>query len=191
MDLEFNEDGSELWISSQDSHITIIETNQWHVIKTELDRAMYIKALNVLSAKSVEKMCRKKLTSLFVGITNGDMLVFLSEEHSHSEINLKPFMPFHCTAIKRVMCSPDCQMVALFSRDGIFKLYTTEFLICQVFQTLSASKRTPLDQHCLQIDHDLHVFDKKVSKQPQFLCLHFASQLKKWLNFPHKFFVII
>lgn len=163
MDLEFNEDGTELWISSYDSHITVIETNHWHVLKTELDRTMYIKALNVLATKSVEKICRQKLKSLYIGITNGDMLVFLSEKHSQSEINLKPFLPFHCTAIKRVMCSPDYRMIALFSRDGIFQLYLSDSLICQVFQTLSASKRKPLDQACLQIDHDLHALDKKVS----------------------------
>lgn len=161
-DLEFNIDGTEVWISCKDSHVTVIETNQWHVIKNVFAEQFYIKTLNLLSTEFNRKISHVELRSLFIGITNDHMLAFLSEEFSKNTFDIIPFMPHGCSAVKRLTNSPDFKMIAVLLENGIFQIYTTESLVNQVYQTI-LPECTPLEQSCLDVEGKLKGFHQRVS----------------------------
>lgn len=169
-DMEFNSDGTELWLSCKDSHITVIETNQWHVVKNVSPDSFYIKTLIRLSASMAQDIFRRTLKNLYIGAANTDKLVFLTEDDVRGTIDLKPFIPWKCSSVKRLSCSPDNKILTVILRDGTLKLYSMEFLLRQVFQRLTP-QRTPLEQTCSEMTQNLNGFDKQVSEESLLMSL--------------------
>lgn len=165
LDIEFSSNGDELWITFKDSQITVIETANWHVTKIVPSERFQIKSFSRLPTSLTQDIFRRSLKSLWIGLTNSRELVFLYEKATDSAINIKSCQPWKLHAVKHFTVSPDVQMLALISADGVLKIYSMETLLCQTFRTIQTD-RTAIEQQLLEIKHDSRIFDKKVRNAP-------------------------
>lgn len=161
LDMEFNADGMELWLSCKDSHITVIDTKSWHVTKNVSPERYYIKSFLLLSPKFTQAVFRKRMTNVWIGLASTRELVFLLESPTESLIKINKFQPHKCRAIKRLTQSPDDKLLALILADGSLKIYSIEFLLHQIFHTFPA-KNIAHGQTCLEQSHGFDTTNKKV-----------------------------
>lgn len=162
-DLQFNNEGTELWLTSKDSYLTVITSDKWQITKNVTPEILPIKQLHVLSVGLYQSILNQaSLKNLFIGLTNNEQIVFLTEKSSESTINVMPINVWDCVAPKRLSCSPDNNILAVILCDGTLKLYSIEFLLQQTFQTLPP-KSTLMDQTCSTIAEQFKIFDTKVS----------------------------
>lgn len=161
LDIGFNGNGTELWITCKNLHITVIDTSNWHVTKNVSPDGFHIKSISRLSTGLTKDIVRQPLNSLWIGLSNERKFVFLFEKPTESTINVKTFEPWECSGVKHFTQSPDDKMLALIAADGSLKIYSVEFLLRQAFQTLRPS-RTAIDQQNLELNHGMKAFDKKV-----------------------------
>lgn len=162
-DIEFNENGTELWISCKDSCLIVIDTNDWYVMKNVSPEDFPITQLQMLPAIQIQSIRHKSVTNFSIGHINAvDKLAFLTEYANDGTIDVQPFTPWKCASIKRFTCSPDCKILAVIQTDGTLKLYSIEYLMRQVFQMKFTPQPTQLDQICSKITENLKEFDKNV-----------------------------
>lgn len=194
--------GTELWITCNDSYIIVIDTRQWSVVKSVSPEKINIKTFFALPATHLTNKSTQKypLSSLCVGLpTNSDGLVFLSGKTTESTINLNKATPWKCNSfIKRLSISPNANWIALIGMDGSLKLYSLEMLLQQAFQKLPPQP-TSLDRDCVRLNKNLDAFDKKVRSRnitefrepfipfpcPLFYCLftnNFHFKVTKYLS---------
>lgn len=137
MDMQFHQNGGELWLMSKNSYITVIDAQQWFVKKSvSSDERYHIKMSPFVSTTLAQEIIRESFNSLWIGMTNTKKLVFMSGSNGDNVIDMKPFLPWKCTAVKRFALSPDNKLLALISTDGTLKLYSIEFMLRQIFQTV-------------------------------------------------------
>lgn len=120
-----------------------------------------IKSFSRLPTCLTQDIFRKSLKSLWIGLTNSREFVFLYEKATDSAINIKSCQPWKLHAVKHFTVSPDVQMLALISADGVLKIYSMETLLGQTFRTIQPD-RTAIEEKLLEIKHDSRIFDKKV-----------------------------
>lgn len=161
LDVGFNGNGTELWITCKDLHITVMDTSNWYVTKNVSPGGFHIKSISRLSTSLMQDIVRQPLCSLWIGLSNERKLVFLFEKPTESTINVKTFEPWECSGVKHFTQSPDDEMLALIAADGSLKIYSVEFLLRQAFLTLQP-QRTTIDQQNLELNHGMKAFDKKV-----------------------------
>lgn len=161
--MKFHQNGKELWLMSKNCYITVIgcDAQQWHVLKAVSPERYCVKLLSFLSTHFAQEAIRMKFNSLWIGVASTGKLVFLSENNTDSVIDLKSFLPWQCSAVKRISISPDNKLLALISADGTLKLYSIEFLLRQIFQTVEP-KLTATDHDKMQLNRNLNTLDKKV-----------------------------
>lgn len=163
LDMKFHQNGKELWLMSKNCYITVIGcgAKQWHVLKAVSPERYYVKMSSFLSTDFAEEAIRMKFNSLWIGVSSTGKLVFLSENNTDGVIDLKSFLPWQCSAVKRFSISPDNKLLALISSDGTLKLYSIEFLLRQIFQTIQP-KLTAIDHEKIQLNRNLNTLDSKV-----------------------------
>ncbi|XP_055316276.1 TBC1 domain family member 31 [Sitodiplosis mosellana] len=167
LDMKFHENGNELWLMSKNSYIIVIDAQQWHVIKAVSPEKYHVKMSSFVSCALAQEVIHKSLSSSFhslcIGLTSTKKLVFLSESNTNDSIDFKPFLPWKCAAVKRFSLSPNSKLLALISVDGSFKLYSIEFMLLQIFQTVQP-KITAINHENMQLNQSLNALDKKVAK---------------------------
>lgn len=166
-DIEFTSNGSELWVSCNDSYLIVIDTNDWHIIKNVSPGGFAITQLRMLSTDRIQSVLQKTVTNFSIGEINipDDKLVFVTESANDGTITVHPFKLWQCSSIKRFICSPDNKLLAVIQCDGTLKLYSMEFLMRQVFQMKFVPQPTEVDQTCSKITENLKAFDKNVSNK--------------------------
>lgn len=168
LDMDFMRNGTELWITCNDSYIIVIDARQWHVVKSVSPEKINIKSICSLPTTNlINKLIQKpQLNSLCVGLpTHSNGLVFLSEKTTQSTIDLNVLTPWKCCSIvKRLSVSSDTNWIALILLDGSLKLYSVEMLVQQTFQSLPPQP-TSMDRDCVRLNKNFNTFDKKVRVQ--------------------------
>lgn len=162
VDLQFHQNGNELWLMSKNSHITVIDTQKWHILKTvSQPERYYIKMSSSVSPALAKEAIGKTLNSLWIGVTSTKQLVFLSENSTNNGIDSKAFVVGVLPSVKRFSLSPDSKFLALLSTDGLLLLYSTQFLLRQTFQTVQSTLPV-VDNGNIQLKRSLNAIDKKV-----------------------------
>lgn len=162
--MNFNENGTELWISCKDSSLILIGTNDWYVTRCVSPEEYPITQFKMLSTTEIPSTYRKSLANLSIGQTDTtDKLSFLAECTRTGTINVQLFTPWKCSTIKRFTCSPDSKLLAVIQTDGTLKLYSMEFLVRQAFQMIFKPEPSEIDQTCSMITDNLNEFDANVS----------------------------
>ncbi|XP_031631316.1 uncharacterized protein LOC116345778 [Contarinia nasturtii] len=160
-DVNFHQNGMELWIICRNSNIIVMDAQQWIIQKiVSPERSFYMKSFVSINFEH-EAIC-KPLHSLWLGVSSNCTLAFLSMHSTDKTINVKSYLPRNCLAIKRLSLSFDNELVALILADGSFKVYSVRFLLYQAFNRLIQSKCIPMAHQCVQLNQQLNAFDGKV-----------------------------
>lgn len=165
-DMNFNQNGMELWFTCRNSNIIVMNTEHWAIKKSFSSEKWYVKSFTFLSQNFVQETIGKGLDGLCIGVSNNNTLVFLSD-HSTDGFNAKLYLPQNSLSIKRIALSFDNELVTLILADGSFKLYSVRYLLQQVFQApqskcLSTNHLCVMDNLCMQLNEQLNAFDGKV-----------------------------
>lgn len=161
--MKFSGNGSELWLSCKDSYLIVIDTNDWHILKSVAPEEFPIAQLQMLATDQIQSILHKKVTNFSIGQTDSaDKLAFLTESLNDSTITVESFTPWKCSSIKRFACSPNSETLVVLQNDGTISLYSMEYLIRQTYQMKFAPQPTQFDQACSHITENLTAFDQNV-----------------------------
>lgn len=163
--MKFTTNGNELWVSCNDSYLIVIDSSDWHIIKSVAPEEFPIIQLQMLATDQIPPTLRKKMMPMIsIGQTNStDRLVFLTESPKDGTMTVESLTPWQCSSIKRFTCAPDGKTLAVLQTGGTINLYSMEHLIRQAFQMEFAPQSTPFDQTCSKITENLNAFDRNVS----------------------------
>lgn len=166
LDMKFHENGNELWLMSRNSHIIVIDTQQWHVTKAVSSPERYhVKMSSFVSSAFAQDVIHKPsplpFRSICIGATSTKELVFLTETNTNNAIDFKSFLPWKCAAVKRFRLSPNSKLLAVIAVDGTLKLYSFEFILRQIFYT-AQPKFSATDPANMQLDASSNTLHKKV-----------------------------
>lgn len=162
LDIEFNENGTEVWLSYADLHVDAIETETWHVKKNAASKRYRIKSLSPLSTTWAQEIIRKPLASLWFGVTITGDLVVLFEQLTESTIIVNEVQPWNCSSVKHLSISSNNEQLALTMADGSLKIYSIEYLLRAIFETMKPH-RSAIDQQSLKLGDTLRRVDQKVN----------------------------
>lgn len=166
LDMKFHENGTELWLMSKNSHIIVIDTQQFHVTKVVSSPDRYhVKKLSFVSSAFAQDVIHKSSSlpfrSICIGATSTKELVFLAETNTNNAIDFKSFLPWKCAAVKHFLISPNSKLLAIITGDGTLKLYSIEFMLRQIYYTMQP-KIITTDHVNTQLNGSSYTLDKKV-----------------------------
>lgn len=159
-DMGFSNDGSELWLTTIESHVIIIDTQHWNTCTSISIGNLCVKKLFRLSSKYVGGVLKQSIENSWIGKTNRNRIVFLYQQ-LEATIDFEVISQWKSLVIKRLSVSHDGSKVALSFADGKLRIYSMEILLKQLIQPAFST----VDSINTEYSQSICTFDKKVKNE--------------------------
>lgn len=159
-DMKFSNDGSELWFTTVESHVMIIDTQRWNTCTSISIEKFFVSKLFRLSSEYVERVLKQSIANSWIGKSNRSKIVFLYEK-SKATVECEVISAWKCLEVKRLAVSRDGSKLASSFADGKLRIYSVDILLKQSIQPAVSS----VDSINTEFSQNIWNFDKKVRRK--------------------------
>lgn len=158
-DIVFAYDGSELWVTDIESHINIIDTQDWYVKDQICIENRFASKLLQLPDRLAQVLYKQAIANNWIGITNKNELMLLYHNNNLNRICYELTVLNASTMLRDICISSDGQTLIAGFKNGKLHLYSMAFLLRHLLREQFNGLNTTNDH----IGHYQSAIDKRVS----------------------------